>query len=172
MKREKVLVPISVTLLFVLLFGLIGWRTEEVLAHAHWEDLVGSSRDQIAMAEDAIQNADDAVAAAQGHEGTSTTDLSTQMGKIEQQATTVESLSHDLEPITAFIEIQESDQQISSGVPDPLGRSNDADENYEIITPDNFREEYSKYSGVEESLKVERKTLTSLTKALNKELEQ
>lgn len=170
MKRETALVPISVTVLFLLLFALIGWRTEEVLAHSHWEDLVGSSRDEIASADEAIENADSALAAAQDQEGKDATELGTQISKIEQQSSTVESLANELQPLTSFVDVQEADQQISSGVPDPLGRSDDADENYEIITPDNFRDEYSKYSGVSESLTIERKKLTSLTKALNEEL--
>ena len=169
-KHEKALLPISVAVLFVLLLALVGWRTESVLAHSHWEDLVGSSRDKIATAEEAIANAEDALTAAHNQEGSDTADLTTQTSKIEQQTDIVGALVTDLQPVTSFIEIKDVDQQISSGVPDPLGRSDDADEHYEIITPDNFRDEYSKYSGINESLTIERKKLTSLTKALNEEL--
>ncbi|PWF27384.1 hypothetical protein DD236_03080 [Ancrocorticia populi] len=168
-KHDKVVLPISVALLFVLLLALIGWRTESVLAHSHWEDLVGSSRDQIASAQEAIDDANDALTAAHDQQGTGS-DLSAQISKIEQQAKTVDSLVNDLQPVTSFIDIKEEDEQVSSGVPDPLGRSDNADEHYEILTPDNFRDEYSKYSGVSESLTIERKKLTSLTKALDEEL--
>lgn len=170
MKHDKVVLPISVAVFFVLLLALIGWRTESVLAHSHWEDLVGSSRDKIATAEEAIANAEDALTAAHNQEGSDTADLTTQTSKIEQQTDIVGALVTDLQPVTSFIEIKDVDQQISSGVPDPLGRSDDADEHYEIITPDNFRDEYSKYSGINESLTIERKKLTSLTNALNEEL--